>query len=128
MLEETFANTDTPLSTSNTRDGILIRSACHDGNARLVFTGEFKAVSAAQERTYRQFKLSFSGIASYICTELDLCPLDAKMSANFNIIENSAFVRAHRLDGFTHYILSSYDYTYQIVAQNMAFDLLPEQA
>lgn len=115
-------NTEIILSQVNARDGIFIDFVNQDyKNSSLTFTGEVKGKLIGFSEEYKKFKLVFSILSYYNCIDLDFSEIDTQSVSNFNIVQDSDYIRLNQLIGFNHYYLSSYDYAYEIIAKEVTF-------
>ncbi len=117
-----LVNTEIILSQVNARDGIFIDFVNQDyKESSLTFIGDVKGELLGLPEGYRRFLLVFSVVSYYSCVDLDFSEVDAQSVSNFNIIQDSEYIRLNQLIGFNHYYLSSYDYAYEIIAKEVNF-------
>ncbi len=69
-----------------------------------------------------RYKMSFQGVLAYRGWEIDAYPSKLKKNSSLDIVRGSTW--AETLDGTlrTHYVLSTYDYIYEILAQSFEIE------
>ncbi len=119
---ETRIPIETPVGNLNGRDAIytdmLIHSQCP---SILEAEGEFAAnlcSSYEGDNKWIKFKISFFQVLFFNGWEIEFYPYEKRIVSSFDFIENSEL-----LDGFgehqkKHFVFSTYDYIYEIIAAN----------
>ena len=114
-----LVNTDLKLSKFNARDAIYIDFVQQDfSKAELIFKGQIDGDFLASTKEFVDFSLHFISVIFYDCTFLDFAAIESKMKSNFNEILDSPYVIEHNLIEYKHYVLSTYDFNYQIIAKD----------
>jgi hypothetical protein len=102
------------------RDAILINTVIHlSKRNELMFKGTVysELIKPNDSGTILPFELCFQNIKMFEFINLELSELDSKMESNFMEVKDSEFIREKNLQGFHHYVFSTYDYVYQIIAK-----------
>ena len=120
-----FLETKCVLSKVKFRDGIFVDSINIKGGQQFSILGEVKSslIELNSESKFTNFMLKFEDVIMYECVSLDFSKLDKEMSSQFNIIEGSEFMKGKDLEGYSHYVLSTYDHVFQIVSRGYVFEL-----
>lgn len=116
-----FLNTDNIFSNINARDAIFIDNVIQTNTkGKLILKGTVNSfyVTENVEKLLTKFDITFYQVKMFSCVSLDLSLLDRNMVSNFNIIIDSSFIKDNKLYNFNHYVLSTYDYVYEVVAQS----------
>jgi hypothetical protein len=127
----------TEVGVLNGRDAIFLDSVEYKfGTLRL--EGHFNAnlASAYQGREEDiPYILVFTGVMYYAAWELDLYPNDRDIESSFDKVENSPLLKTLKNDGsekmtdqHQHFVLSTYDDVYEIVALDYCLTILPDHA
>jgi|LSQX01.1.fsa_nt_gb hypothetical protein len=111
----------TELGKLDGRDGIYLDGVkqCFSPN-KLTFVGEINGdlcTNNPSGHRWFAYELSFNRIQAFDCRELEICKW--KVESSFDEIQDSELITELRLDekGYQHYILSTYDYVYSIIAK-----------
>ncbi|MBG9796038.1 hypothetical protein ABD76_27830 [Paenibacillus dendritiformis] len=115
----------TQLGIINGRDGIYLDKMHQDLN-QLTFIGDINGkLCTNNELGYRwySYKLVFNHVQAYDCRGLDICRW--KVVSSLDEVKNSDVLKEVKLDGkgYNHYILSTYDYIYSIIAKGFEMEI-----
>jgi|GEM_PF-3814751 len=111
-------NTNLKLSELNARDAIYINQVEQIiSKAELIFKGQIDGDFLNSKEDFVNFTLIFKTVNFYDCTFLDFATIENKMKSNFNEFINSDYLIKHNLSEYKHYVLSTYDFNYQIIAK-----------
>jgi len=117
-------NTTLKLSELNARDAVYVDSVQQNiSEAELTFTGQIDGDFLGSDKEFVNFTLRFSTVNFYDCTFLDFATIESKMKSNFNEVVNSSYLDQNNLSGYKHYVLSTYDFNYQIIAKSCELEI-----
>lgn len=96
---------------------------------KCIFKGEFnnRLIEISQKnKEYIPYMIEFHDVIFYQCYKLDFYENEPKMASSFDIVENSDIVQklktyrnSSKITGaHKHYVFQTYDYVYDIVAEN----------
>lgn len=111
--------TNSILSSIRSRTAIFIDNVIyHNKKASVVLKGTLIPESIGfDDKNILLFEITFKGVFLFESITLDNSELDSKMLSNFDIIKDSKRVKYTNNHEVTHYLLSTYDYVYQIIAE-----------
>jgi hypothetical protein len=119
----------TQLGVISGRDAIYLDTMEQEFN-RIIFKGEFNGIVCTKNETGQEwvpYKLSFNQIQAFDCRELEISKWEVVSS--FDEVVHSGLLNELGLDGkgYSHYILSTYDYVYSIIAKEFDLELTGSQ-
>jgi hypothetical protein len=127
----------TEVGVLNGRDVIFLDSVEYNLST-LRFEGEFTASLASAYQGKEEdisYILVFTGVMYYAAWELDLYPNDRDIESSFDKVENSPLLKTLKNSGsekmtdqHQHFVLSTYDDVYEIVALDYCLTILPDHA
>lgn len=107
------------------RDGIFIDDIKQEYN-KLILIGDIngtlcKTTDTTKKNKWYSYRLEFHDVKIYECQHIDIC--NWHVESSFDYIEDSNILKTNKLlnKKHYHYIVSTYDYIYSIVATE--FDL-----
>lgn len=119
------------------RDAILLEEFQQKG-MRLLFRGEINGAACRQapqkKNMWLRYELEFGNVLAYDCRELDICTWYTNSSFD-EIVESTWLVELNLTDRLRefglsqchHYILTTYDFVYQVAATHFDLRLLAER-
>jgi hypothetical protein len=116
-----FINTSNIFSNIKARDAIYIDNLIQTNTkGKLTLKGTVNSFYLVNnpKNLLTKFEITFYQIRMFSCTSLDFSLLDKDMVSNFNIISDSIFILDNKLSDYNHFVLSTYDYVYEIVAKD----------
>lgn len=69
------------------------------------------------------YEMTFKGVLAYRGWEIDLYPSELQIVSSLDIIQGSTWAEDLAGSTRTHYVLSTYDYIYEILAQDFKLEL-----
>lgn len=111
--------TDSILSTIHSRTAIFIDNViCQHRKASVLLKGTIMPEAMGYDaQPIFTFEMTFVGVLAFEAMSLDNSKLDSQMLSNFNMIADSQLIQDPQSQKTVHYVLSTYDYVYQIVAK-----------
>jgi len=117
---------ETILGTIEGRDGIHLARTVHElSPSTLILYGNINArlcTSYSGTGRWISYELRFSRVSAYKCWELDYYPWEACINSSFDVVKQSKWLEELSIENAQHFVLSTYDYIYEIVAEH--FDLI----
>lgn len=124
------------------RDAIFLDEiSFHYDKNEVTFVGELNSNLCSKlphNSEYRGFRLTFTGVMAFQMTELDCAHgVVANLSkSSFDVVENSEWISQMRVgdrsgklkDSHRHFILSTYDDVFEIVAAGFEFEISQKTA
>ncbi len=131
MAKNHRASIETPVGVVNGRDSIYLDSVIHTGDlSMLTFTGELNANLCSKYEgsgKWIVFELKFLHVPCFRGWEIDVYPSELEIQSSFDLIEDSAFLQGVSALKHDHYVLSTYDYIYEILAKDFVLNLGSER-
>ena len=102
----------------------------------LIFKGDFNGNLCSNNTTGKEwipYELSFDYPLYFVCYELDLYPYELPLPSSFNTVAESELIASLFKQDWTgnlaktdlnHYVLATYDYVYEILAQDFKLSIL----
>jgi hypothetical protein len=123
----------TELGILRVRDIIYLDSMEHKNN-EIIFYGEINSellkIKNKPKGNWIKYKLCFINILYYECCELDFYGKHKCIKSSFDIINNSELIEIlkqrnnEKLNkNYKHFILSTYDYTHEIISTEYKFEI-----
>jgi hypothetical protein len=112
----------TELGEIDGRDGIYLDDVKQTFSPnQLTFVGDINGnLCTNNSLGYRwySYELTFHQVQAYDCRKLEICKW--RVISSFDEVKDSELIKELRLEGkgYKHYILSTYDYVYQVIAKD----------
>jgi len=96
----------------------------------LIFHGEFSAPLCSNysgKGRWLGYEFKFSEVRIYKCWELDLYPDEKKIISSFDVVKPCMWNSDLDESKLNYYVLSTYDYIYEIIAKDYVLALVSER-
>ena len=125
-----------PIETSvgfiNGRDAIFLDALLHEGDlSALECTGELSATlcgSYTGSAKWIGFTLKFLRVPFFRGWEIEAYPFKLEKQRSFDLVKDPTLLRELDTQKHKHYVLSTYDYIYEIVAMDFELTLGRERS
>ncbi len=121
-----YKNIETSWGVLRKRNSIYLDSVYHEvDNANLNFKGQISNTNLSQaigEQEWIDYECIFNIVLAYKCIEIDSY-FNIEVKSSFDEVEDSEWISELELsnDEFHHYVFSTYDYIYEIIAKGFEF-------
>ena len=123
---------ETPVGVVRGRDAIFLDALLHEGDlSALECAGELSATlcdSYTGSANWIGFKLKFLHVPFFRGWEIEAYPFKLEKQSSFDLVKDSTLLRELDTQKHKHYVLSTYDYIYEIVAKNFELTLGRERS
>ena len=97
--------------------------------SKLEFEGEFNTHLCSKysgQSNRIKYNIEFFNIIFFASWELDNYQDELKMASSFDIINNSNFIKKFNIKNKKHFVFSTYDFIYEIIAEDYQLVLKDE--